>query len=96
MHKRNPIGVSEQSLRERALGSLASSGVLGWGFRSILGRSPGDPGQGCMQVDSCDKAPGLPWVPRVTVCWDSRNGLWERFGAGAGSILQGTSGHRCW
>lgn len=96
MHKRNPIGVSEQSLRGRALGFLVSSRVLGWGFRSIPGRSPEDPGQGCIQVDSCDKAPGLPCVPRVTVCWDSRSGLRERFRADARSILVlwSTSGHR--
>lgn len=50
MHKRNPICVSEQSLGERALGSLESSGVLGWGFRSIPWRAPGDPGQGCKWI----------------------------------------------
>lgn len=47
-----------------------------------------------------DKAPGLPWVPRVTGCWDSLQ-VWavgERFRAGAESILvlRCTSGRRCW
>lgn len=77
MHKRrNPIGDSEQSQGEdpRVPGVFRDVRV---GVQEHFWEVSRRPWSG-LQVDSWDKAPGLPWVPRATGC-----GLWR----GSGPVL---------